>query len=312
MYQAGLATTTASTTTELQPAELARPSNRTGLAMAWDAMSRGLLVFGGFNGSYLGDTWRFGVSDTSTPPIVRCQLGQPCLMDLGDGSSQRLMVKQQCSDPDALLESAPRPLAQSVAQADMPRLLIAEPGVYRVCQCIPSQTCNHATDFAQAVGIFIAEGPFTNQTAKCFIGFSCRINTWMGVSISTNDSLVVRRNCALADTSPYSDAVVLVQSNQSIDSFSLDLGRLATGKPELVELCWCPASRSCTSAEDFDVVALQLYIQCPPGQYESEAVCQQCAANHYCPGGRAMLSCPAGSTALVGSGLLLSESREQL
>ena len=77
-------------------------------------------------------------------------------------------------------------------------------------------------------------------------------------------------------------------------------------KAEVVKLCWCPASGLGADVLDFVVVAPRLHIQCPPGQYESETLCLPCPGNHYCPGGCAMLSCPIGSTALVGSSPLLS------
>ena len=297
--------------TELQlNPQLPRPSGRSDMAMAWDARSRILLVSGGFDGSYLEETWRYIASDTlaTATPIVRCQLGQPCLLNLSRNSSEQLMVKRRCSDLDAI-EGVSHPLAQSAADADAPFLWVAEPGAYHMCQCGPSQPCNHPAEFAEAVGIFIAEGPFSNQSAECFMGSPCRINSWIGVGISTDDSLVLRSSCSSPDTSAYSEAAVLVQFNQSIDSFSLDLGRLATGKTEVVELCWCPASGLGADVLDFVVVALRLHIQCPPGQYESETLCLPCPGNQYCPGGRAMLSCPTGSTALVGSSPLLSGTR---
>ena len=279
--------------TQLQPDPLLpSPSGRSDMAMVWDATSRSLLVFGGVNGTYIGDTWRYVASPTTAPPIVRCRLGQPCLLDLSSNTS-RLTVKSCDSD------------AQPAADVNAPRLLDAEPGTYYICQCGVLQNCNQTAEFSEVAGLFIAEGPFANQSAQCFLGFTCKIDIWKGVGISTDDKLVLRKTCGSGTTTAYSGSAVLIQLNEPTHTFSLDLGRLADGEPEDVEICWCPASSSCASSEDFAVVALKLQILCPPGQYQTDTGCQPCPEDHYCAGGSTKLKCPVGSTALIGSSLVL-------
>ena len=279
--------------TELRPdPQLQSPSSRSDMLMVWDATSKGLLVFGGYNSSYLSETWRYVVSSTVAPPIVRCYLGQPCLLHLGSSSST-LAVKDACLSD-----------TQPAADVDAQQVLHAEPGTYHICQC-PSQPCDQMADFNQVAGFFIAEGPFSNQSAECFLGSSCKIHSWIGVGISADDHLVLRKSCHSTDTSAYSGVAILVEFDLVTYTFTLDLGHLAVDHPEDVELCWCPSSIACTSTEDFIVVALRLQILCPPGQHQSDAGCLPCPADHYCTGGSAKHKCPVGSTALVGSGQLL-------
>ena len=266
---------------------LPSPSGRSDMAMVWDASSRSLVVFGGFNGTYIGDTWRYVASPTTAPPIVRCRLGQPCLLDLGSNTSG-LTVKSTC-DPDA----------PPAADVNAPRVPDAEPGTYYICQCGVLQPCNHTADFNEVAGLFIAEGPFPNQAADCFIGLACKIPRWMGVGISAHDKLVLRKTCGSGTATAYGGAAVLVGRDGPMHTFSLDLGWLADGEPEDVEICWCPASSSCASSEDFSVVALKLQILC---QYRTDTGCRPCPEDHYCAGdGSAKLQCPVGSTALAGS-----------
>ena len=271
----------------LQPGpEFPMPSGRSGMALAWDAESRGLLVFGGYNSSYIDKTWRYVASPTAATRIVPCPLGQSCRIN--DTS----VVKRSCSDSEIVEGSA-------AGEADARLRLAVEPGTYHLC--------HPDINVWQAVGLFIAEGPFANQSAECFLGSQCTVAPWKGVGISTNDSLVLRKSCATAEVSPHSGGTeVRIDFDSSANTFSLDLGRLdAASGPEDVELCWCPGSRSC---EEFPVFALRLSILCPPGEFqdELETICRSCPADRFCPGGRAVLSCPSGSTAPAGSRLLLS------
>ncbi|CAE7405136.1 UVR8 [Symbiodinium sp. CCMP2592] len=260
-----------------------RPSGRSGTALAWDAESRGLLVFGGFNSTYNNDTWRYVASPTAAARIVRCPLGQSCRMN--DTS----VVKRSCTDPEIMEGSA-----AGDADAAHPRLAV-EPGTYHLCR----------PDVGEAVGLFIAEGPLADQSAECFLGSQCTVAPWQGVGISTNDSLFLRKSCATAELSAHSgNAEVRIDFESSANSFSLDLGRLdAASGPEDVELCWCPGSRSCAGSGDFAVLALRMSILCRPGEFqdELETICRSCPADRFCPGGRAVLSCPSGSTSLPGS-----------
>ena len=272
---------------------LPSPSGRSDMTMVWDSAARGLFLFGGFNSSFLRDTWRYVVSQKVAPPILRCQLGQSCRLDI----EVPVTVKASCSDSEVM---------EDVLQGtDAPRLRLSDPGTYRLCQCGQAWSCSHPADFSGDFSFFIAEGPFANQSATCFMGSPCRVSTWQGVGITVQDKLVLRKSCRTAEASAYDGAAIQVLFQSG--SFALDLGSLnAAGKPEVMELCWCPASRSCNTAEDFGTVAVELHITCPPGQYEIEAACEPCPADRYCPGGASMLSCPSGSSAAVGSSLLLS------
>ena len=213
------------------------PSARTSLSVVFDAASPALLLFGGFNGSYLGETWRYVMTPTAPTPTLRCQLGQPCLpegTDAGNLSMSNLRVKTSCQDGHGL-----PPLDG--------RRLFVEPDSHQLCACAGND-CSRAQDHTVPVGRFIAEGPYANQSALCYIGWKCTVPIWMGVGISTNDSLIARRDCHNMLTSTYSLAITI---NESANAFLLDVGMIdSAGTPAVVELCWCPFSHSCDSAED--------------------------------------------------------------
>ena len=295
--------------TELQvdpEAGLASPTGRSDCTVAWDAEARGLFVFGGFDSSYLDQTWRYVVSQTRPPPLIRCQLGQVCLLDspvLPDNFSNPIMVKQMCSDAEGLH-------AHGLEESR----LLPEPGIYRICRCSQLQNCNQPVDFDDALGFVLVEGPYSNQSAQCFVGSTCMVPAWKGLGITADDSFIVRRSCATGEAlAAYGDVSVQARFNESESSFILDWGRLdPAGPPLLAELCWCPSGRSCTSVEAHAATALQLRILCPPGHYELDAACEVCPEDRYCSGGQALQSCPVASTAPAGSSPLLRDfSREQ-
>ncbi|CAE7765918.1 UVR8 [Symbiodinium sp. CCMP2592] len=279
------------------------PSGRAALAMVWDEKSRGLFAFGGFNASYLQQSWRYAVSQTDPPLVVRCDLGSNCSFlfrnALGIG------VKHVCSDSDFLdgqlfvvSEEANR---WSLESSD----LLLEPGPHRLCAC--EGGCSHPGDYQLAIGYFLVQGPYSDQSAQCYLGSVCTINAWRGFGISVNDSVVMQSRCMNGEASinyPWERAIG-VTFNDTYGWHSLQVGLLdhSAGKPETVELCWCPSSSACGSTADFLVVALRLEILCPPGEYTgSGQSCLLCPADHFCPGGGVELqSCPVASTSQPGS-----------
>ena len=214
---------------------LAGPSARASSSMVFDAASPALLLFGGFNGSYLGETWRYVMTPT---PTLRCQLGQPCLpagTDAGSLNMDNLRLKASCQDSHGL-----PPLDG--------RRLFVEPESYQLCSCGGSPDCVLAQDYTVPVGRFIAEGPYANQSALCYIGWKCTVPIWMGVGVSTNDSLITRKDCQNMLASTYS---LMVTIHESAHAWLLDVGVIdSAGTPGVVELCWCPFSHSCDSVED--------------------------------------------------------------
>ncbi|CAE7420769.1 rngB [Symbiodinium microadriaticum] len=287
--------------------EVLGPTGRTGHSIAWDYASRGLLSFGGFNASYLQQTWRYVVSQTSSPLLVSCQLGRNCSFRWnvsGVGT-----VKRTCSDPDILAELPT--LLSDEAEEDLwmfgghATRLFAEPGHHRLCWC--DTNCSHPENFSVTAGYFVVEGPQLRQSAQCYLGRDCRISEWRGVGISVNDSVVMQSRCSgEPQASTYSQRSVTISFNESYGWYTLHIGFLDPMeglKPEALELCWCPATGPCTSAEEFLVVALNLDVICPPGEYSEGpgSSCLPCPPNFFCPGGSEVQSCPASSTSTEGS-----------
>ncbi|CAE7752516.1 UVR8 [Symbiodinium sp. CCMP2456] len=292
--------------------EVLGPTGRTGHGIVWDYASRGLLSFGGFNASYLQQTWRYVVSQTSSPLLVSCQLGRNCSFRWN--ASGVGTVKRTCSDPDKVAE-LPTPLSDEAEEnlwmfGGHATPLSAEPGHHRLCWC--DTNCSHPDNFSATVGYFVVEGPQLHQSDQCYLGRDCTISGWRGVRISVNDSLVMQSRCSgepQASASTYYQRSVSVSFNESYGWYTLHVGFLDPTeglKPEALELCWCPATAPCTSAEEFLVVALNLDVICPPGEYSEGpgSSCLPCPANHFCPGGSEVQSCPSASTSAEGSSQL--------
>ena len=213
------------------------PSARASPSLVFDAASPALLLFGGFNGSYLGETWRYVMTPTAPTPTLRCQLGQPCPAgtEAGNLSMDIFWIKTSCQSSHGL-----PPL-------DGTRLFM-EPDSYQLCSCVGSPSCIQAQDHTTPVGRFIAEGPYANQSANCYIGWKCTVPVWMGVGISINDSLIARDDCEHMLASTYTLVVTIYKSANAL---LLDAGMIdSAGTPQVVELCWCPFNHSCDSAED--------------------------------------------------------------
>ncbi|CAE6963215.1 unnamed protein product [Symbiodinium sp. CCMP2592] len=289
------------------------PSGRTGHGVVWDFASRGLLSFGGFNASYLQQTWRYVVSQTNPPLLVHCQQGRNC--SFRRNASGSVAAKRNCSDPD-FLAGLPTLLSEAEEEglwmfAGNASPFFTEPGHHRLCWC--DVNCSHPDNFSVTVAYFIVEGPQLRQSARCYLGTDCTIAGWRGVGISVNDSLVMRGRCngePEASSSTYPRRSVGVSFNESYGWHTLHVGFLDPSeglKPEALELCWCPAAAApCASAEDFLVVALSLEVLCPPGEYSEGpgSSCLPCPPNFFCPGGSEVQSCPSASTSAVGSSQL--------
>ncbi|CAE7688623.1 rngB [Symbiodinium sp. CCMP2592] len=294
--------------------QLLGPTGRTGHGIVWDYASRGLLCFGGFNASYLQQTWRYVVSQTSSPLLVSCQQGRNCSFRWNASGS--VAAKRTCSDQD-ILGGLPSPLSEA-EEEDLWTFgvnaspFFTQPGHHRLCWC-DVVNCSHPDNFSVTVGYFVLEGPQLQQSAQCYLGRDCTISEWRGVGISANDSVVMQSRCGEGprlSSSTYSQRSVGVSFNESYGWHTLHVGFLdpAEGlKPEALELCWCPAAAApCASAEDFLVVALSLDVICPPGEYSEGpgSSCLPCPANFFCPGGSELQSCPSSSTSMQGSSLL--------
>eukprot|EP00439_Symbiodinium_sp_Y106_P023598 s3671_g2.t2 len=277
-----------------------RPSGRTALAMVWDEKSRGLFAFGGFNASYLQQSWRYAVSQTDPPFVVRCELGSNCSFRFRNAAG--IGAKHVCSDSDFLDGLFFVVSEENDWSLESPHLLL-EPGHHRLCAC--ESSCSHPRDYQVAIGYFLVEGPYSDQSAQCYLGSVCTINAWRGVGISVNDSVVMQSRCmrsSEASTNYPWERAIGVSFNETYGWHSLQVGLLEkTGKPETVELCWCPKSSACRSAADFLVVALRLEILCPPGEHSGGQSCLLCPADHFCPGGVELQSCPFASTSQPGS-----------
>ena len=285
--------------------EISGPTGRSGHAIVWDDSSRGLLSFGGFNASYLHQTWRYVVSQTSSPWLVNFTQGRNCSFRWN--ASGFGAVKRTCSDADTLAG-----LLLSEAEDDLWRIggsvspFLAEPGHHRLCWC--DTNCSHPDNFSVTVGYFVVEGPQLRQSAQCYLGRDCTISEWRGVGISVNDSIVMKSRCSgeAQVASTYSQRSVTISFNESYGWYTLHVGFLDPTEglqPEALELCWCPAMGPCASTEDFRVVALSLDVICPPGEYSEGpgSFCLPCPANHFCRGGSDMQSCPSASTSAQGS-----------
>ena len=284
------------------------PSGRMGHAIIWDEHSRGLLSFGGFNSSYLKQTWRFVVSQTDMPLVVSCQLGFDCLLHVGNISGS-VAVKRLCSDMEVL--EGLQPLHSEEIAHDRWMLgrpawpLFVEPGHHRLCWC--EANCSQPLDFLNAIGYLVVVGPYLNQSAQCELGSFCKIPEWRGTGIGENDSVIIQSKCMTQEAAPsyHQHRAVTISFNKTYGWHTLHVGFLdpAEGlKPETLELCWCPADKPCASAEDFTVVALLLHIICPPGQYRGpDSSCLRCPEDRFCPGGTEMQNCPFASTSSAGS-----------
>ncbi|CAE7032759.1 rngB [Symbiodinium sp. CCMP2592] len=275
-------------------ADIPGPSARAYASMAFDAASTSLLLFGGFDASYLQELWRYAMSPKPAAHTDRCQLGKACV--LAASPLPRLAVKRECRDSEIL----------DFRTRDGQALLV-EPGSYQTCTCEDElgPNCSQPSEFGVSVGHFLAEGPHTNQSASCYIGQACAVPEWSGVGISTGDSIILRKDCKTSRASFYSGALVTIGFNPSANALFLDMGDIeGAGAPEVVELCWCPSGSVCESPEDFSIPALELHVRCPPGQYELDGLCHLCPANSYCPDGQTQQSCPVASTSANGSSQL--------
>ena len=281
------------------------PTGRTGHAIIWDSDQRGLLLFGGYNASYLQQTWRYAMSHSTSARTISCQLGRACHLNFTDVSGV-LMAKRFCTDTD-MLGTEPVQTFEGVAT-----LLFLEPGHHRLCWC--DTNCSQPGDFQVALSFLTVQGPYLGQSAQCQLGATCTVDAWRGVSLSINDSVVMQSHCVDGDYASFHDLHHINKITISFDRangwHNLHIGFLnpQTILPQDVQLCWCPASSPCTSTWDFLVVALSLQISCPPGQYDDGAgsACVACPANYFCSGGTALQSCPHASMSQAGSSSLLS------
>ena len=221
----------------------------------------------------------------------------------------RLVVKRSCSDGE-LLGWAQTADSQTFSMVDQSgsSLLHLEPGWYGLCYCNQTLSqCDQAPDFANVLGVLISQGPYPNQSAQCVLGQLCVLSPWRGVGLSINDSVIVGHQCGIPNaTTSHGQAYSPVRIHGSTDEWSLHLGHLDLNEmPQVVDLCWCPASASCKSVQHFRASAYALRILCPPGSYESEGSCKDCPVGSWCPDGLRTESCPASSSSATGSSILL-------
>ncbi|CAE7769825.1 GPA3 [Symbiodinium sp. CCMP2592] len=281
----------------------AQPGARTEPAVAWDGSSRAMLSFGGANGDgYHADLWRYSFAPMLEEPlIIRCVLGQQCVQSLNDSSllnASAFTLQRHCrpagaSSTDATtLELLEQPDGAPALFVERSSLLSMDPGSYRICRQATSPEGP-----SSGAGVFIAEGPFHEQQASCFLGLTCRL-AWRGVGLSADDQLELRKRCGRLDPEDFRHAVQARQENSVFVAELLLEADPAAPAPELLHLCWCPRQVPC-APNDFTVSALQLHLLCPPGWFlpEAAASCSRCPANHYCPGGEEAFDCPFSSTA---------------
>ncbi|CAE7203790.1 rngB, partial [Symbiodinium sp. CCMP2456] len=253
--------------------EVLGPTGRTGHGIVWDYASRGLLSFGGFNVSYLQQTWRYVVSQTSSPLLVSCQLGRNCSFRWN--ASGVGTVKRACSDPDILAELPP--LLSDEAEEDLWMFgghatpLFAEPGHHRLCWC--DTNCSHPDNFSAAVGYFVVEGPQLRQSAQCYLV----------------EFLVVALNLdVICPPGEYNEGIRSAELSVG-EHFGRGLKSAAQQRrywdAESAICLACPAG-SWTLQEGATSLAS---CRCMPGffttQLDNPAVCEACGVGFFCTGG---------------------------
>ncbi|CAE7267309.1 SVEP1, partial [Symbiodinium microadriaticum] len=258
---------------------------------------------------------------------VECFLGQTCWLhldlqgqNLQDGD--RLTALPKCGDDDSFITGFPSPGYADASEGGLVFIftggsLSTEPGIYQMCWCRPEAAsglaCNKASDFTTTIGLFLATGPYSGQTAECELGSECIVPAFRGVSLSTKDPVVPMTACEkLTPAANFPPPLSPIYASQQGGAFVLNLGELHIGNdavPEIVELCWCSmrlqtgddSVEPCTQNWHFGTAGITLYLVCPPGYYElvgASKTCQLCPPGYYCPGGwgKSKISCPAGST----------------
>lgn len=263
----------------------------------------------------------------NTGAEVECFLGQTCWLylelqgqNLQDGD--RLTALPKCGDDDSFITGFPSPGYADASENGLLFIfdggsLSTEPGIYQMCWCRPEAAsglaCNKASDFTTTIGLFLATGPYSGQTAGCMLGSECIVPAFRGVSLSTKDPVVPMTACdKLTAAANFPPPVSPIYLSQKDGASVLNLGELHIGNdavPEIVELCWCsmrsqtgdPSIEPCTQNFNFGAAGITVYLVCPPGYYElvgASKTCQLCPPGYYCPGGwgKSKVSCPAGST----------------
>ena len=167
------------------------PPGRAYASMALDAATNSLMLFGGFDGSYLPELWRYAMSPKPAALTERCQLGKPCMLDSVASAVPRFAVKRTCRDSEVVEFRDSQP-----SQPSQP--LLVEPGSYQTCTCQDEggSNCSQPSEFGVSLGHLVAEGPYANQSASCYIGQACAVPLWAGVGISTSDSMILQRTCS--------------------------------------------------------------------------------------------------------------------
>ena len=262
---------------------------------------------------------------------AECFLGQVCWLVLtGGGQNLRdgdtLSALSRCGEDDTFLTGFPLPgYAPATSNGALFIFgsgdLSTEPGIYQMCWCRPDPDigvlCTTAPDFSTSIGLFLATGPYSGQTAQCVLGSACSVPTFRGVSLSPNDPIMPLASCAKQLPSvnfPEPSPIYLSVTNGGL-AFNLGELQLANGVvPETIQLCWCSKRfdpdgeglPACIVGWHFGAVAVTLTVVCPPGWYElvgASKTCQRCPPGYYCPGGPGALqtACPVGSTSELGA-----------
>ncbi|CAJ1443646.1 unnamed protein product [Effrenium voratum] len=276
---------------------------------------------------------KFIVEGPGTGAEIECFQGQPCFPALPDGvnlaEGDRLTAQEQCGE-SFFLRGLPGEgyaitgdgyqfgFVDSDGLFDPTAYLTSDPGFFRLCWCRPSNAtgnvtgvqCVQGTDFNVAAGLFIAVGPYSGQWFSCSLGSQCLVTGLRGVSLASGDWLVPLAGCGSAVASgTFPDPLPINGTlNDSVTVYDFGHLQLEGGKPEGLKLCWCSARSPCSAPEEFRALAMDLYVQCPPGTYElygEETKCQECPVGYYCPGGwpAQLRNCPSGSTSPRGSKL---------
>ena len=145
----------------------------------------------------------------NTGAEVECFLGQTCWLylelqgqNLQDGD--RLTALPKCGDDDSFITGFPSPGYADASENGLLFIfdggsLSTEPGIYQMCWCRPEAAsglaCNKASDFTTTIGLFLATGPYSGQTAGCMLGSECIVPAFRGVSLSTKDPVVPMTAC---------------------------------------------------------------------------------------------------------------------
>ena len=204
-----------------------------------------------------------------------CVSSQPCTIDgiegwyLGDGD--RAMILDTCGISEeyvsgtSLAESSEKKL-RNVARFDVyttasrsgaritwgPDPITAKGGQYRLCWCSQHFACSLTAQFAVDAGELLLVGPSPlAQGRTCASGQTCVLDSFVGHSISSLDTLLILETCNMRTVVDHTGRVSAVSSSGAGMTWP---GALSAPGGEY-RLCWCSGTdpEGCLRARDYRV-----------------------------------------------------------